>query len=67
MPIILGRFIEHIKLPTTVNSNISTLILVFFLECRNETKELKSNLASYGMKKSEAEGLYAQAQENAAK
>ncbi|XP_031625911.1 protein Spindly [Contarinia nasturtii] len=35
--------------------------------CEKETKELKSQLVSYGMKKSEAEGLYAQAQETAAK
>lgn len=34
---------------------------------RKETKELKSQLVSYGMKKSQAEGLYAQAQETAAK
>lgn len=34
---------------------------------RNETKELQQKLMSYGMKKCEAEGLYTQAQEQAAK
>lgn len=41
--------------------------LLNFFSIRNETKELNSKLMSYGMKKCEAEGLYVQAQERAAK
>lgn len=43
------------------------MVLNVFSPHRNETKELKHKLMSYGMKKCEAEGLYTQAQELAAK